>query len=117
MRPYIQNLTDTLIGKNRFDLMFERVKEREGFIDRVQNTLEIRDVRKMNPETLGRILCSLEVGDVMVGRTELFGRMHFCGDCEDMLRELVSLCLAYVICDRLDPFPHAADVPPYRRGN
>jgi len=56
-------------------------------------------------------MCSFEIGDVMSnhpGKEVLFG-----GDCEDMLREMVSLCLAYVIHDRLDPSEREVWIPPY----
>lgn len=118
MRKYIQNLTDTLIGKHRFDLVAFRIdivgskRDRDNFLDHVSDTLVARDVRAMNSETLGKILCSLEVGDVIVGKKELFERLNFSGDCEETLREFVAIALAYVIRDRLHPV--VSLVAPYK---
>lgn len=102
MRPYIINLTGNLIGKNRYDEVFHKIKNLNEFIKHVKFDLESSDIRIMNPDTLGRIMCSFEIGDVMASKIDLFSGVCFGGDCEDMFRELVSLCLAYVIRDRLD---------------
>ncbi|MDO8633074.1 MAG: hypothetical protein Q7K38_00790 [Candidatus Wildermuthbacteria bacterium] len=107
MRQYIVNLTDNLIGKNRYDEIVRRIGIGNEFVRHVKIDLECGDVRNMSPETLGKIMCSFEVGDVVASQLELFEGVHFSGDCEEMLRELVSLCLAYVIRDRLD----TSDVP------
>ena len=113
MRPYIINLTNTLIGKNRFEEMRTRFTGpalNEKFLEHVQLDLLAGDVRDMNPATLGKILCSLEIGEVM--SSHLGKEVHFNGDCEEMLRELVARALAYVIVDRLDPVD-SKNVPPY----
>ena len=102
MRQYIVNLTNHLIGKNRYDQIFYRIKDPREFIKQVRLDLEAKDVRDMSPETLGKIMCSFEIGDVMASKADIFTSIHFSGDCEEMLRELVSLCLAYVIRDRID---------------
>lgn len=115
MTPYIENLTNSLIGKHRFDEYFLRRRVGEtDFIDMVSNTLEVDDVQQMKPETLGRVLCSLEVGDVMLGKKELFGGLHFSGDPGDTLREMVALCLGKVIHDRLDPKMEGSQIPRYK---
>ena len=44
---------------------------------------------------------SFEIGDVMASKKDLFNNVSFNGDCEEILRELVSLCLAFAIRDRL----------------
>lgn len=116
MRPYIKNLTDQLINKNNFDFMFDSIMTRDAenprvflgkakrvFLESVETQLEAGDVGKMNPSTLGEIMSSLEIGDVMVGKEELFKQLHFSGNCEELLRELVATCLAFLIHDRLDP--------------
>ncbi len=100
MRQYIVNLTNHLIGKNRYDATFYRINNLEKFVEHVKTDLEAGDVRTMSPAKLGEIMCSFEVGDVVAGKEDLFNGVHFSGDCEEMLRELVSLCLAYAIRER-----------------
>jgi hypothetical protein len=119
VQQYIVNLTNDLIRRKHYDIMPPELimtnANRERFRERVKDDLEQEDVRKMNPETLGRILCSLHIGDVMAKKQELIGNLHFAGDCEDLLRELVATALAFVIRDRLDPtMPEMSDIPPYR---
>ena len=101
MKQYIVNLTNHLIGKNRFDETFYRIGNPDKFVERVKTDLEAGDVRAMSPTKLGEIMCSFEIRDVVASRKELFNGIHFCGDCEELLRELVSLCLAYSIRERL----------------
>jgi hypothetical protein len=55
-------------------------------------------------------MCSFEIGDVMAGKKDLFNSVHFSGDCEELLRELVSLCLAFAIRDRLSE-EHLSGIP------
>jgi hypothetical protein len=106
MRKYIKDLTDNLISKNHYDMVAEMLikagKFSEMFVGHVKLDLEACDVAKMRPETLGKIMASFEVGDVMTSREELFESLYFGGDCESLLRQSVSLALAYVIRDRLD---------------
>lgn len=111
MREYIVNLTDDLISKNRYDaldlgLRGDRNPHLADLVYHVKLDLESGDFRKMNPETLGRIMANFEIGDVLVGKKELLEQLHFSGDCEEFLRELVAPCLAYVIRDRLDCSPN-----------
>ncbi len=101
MKQYIVNLTNHLIGKNRFDEIFYRIGNPEGFVKHVKTDLEAGDIRTMSSTKLGEIMCSFEIGDVITGQKDLFNGVHFSGDCEELLRELVSLCLAYAIKDRL----------------
>ena len=115
MRQYILNLTNHLIGKHKFDEMRESLTGpnlNEKFREHVQLNLEVDDVMEMNPATLGKIMCSFEIGDVM--SSHLGKEVYFNGDCEEMLRDLVARALAYVITDRLDPV-QPNNVPPYRQ--
>lgn len=113
MNQYIVNLTDNLIGRHRLDERFRRTSK-SSFVTQVTDILEFDDVKKMNPETLGRVLCSLETGDVAAGKSDLFSRLHFSGDPGETLRELVSICLAYVIHSRLDPGMQESQIPRYK---
>jgi hypothetical protein len=100
MRKYIVDLTDNFIGKNNYVRTFKTLNKKM-FLGFVKNDLYCGEVKKMSPATLGKIMCSFEVGDVSIVHP---GKgVPFAGDCEDMLREVVALCLAYVIRDRLDP--------------
>lgn len=66
MRQYIQNLTDNLIGKNRYDeIWWKRIQNADEFLRYIKTDLETGDVRDMKAETLGKIMCSFETGDVM----------------------------------------------------
>lgn len=113
MRKYIENLTNNLIGKNRYDELFLHVNPDE-FIQHVKLDLECSDLQDMVPETLGKIMCAFEIGDVMASKEDLFKAVHFCGYGKELLREFVALFLAYAIRGRLDPnWP--ATVPPYRK--
>jgi hypothetical protein len=104
MRKYIVDLTNELIAKNNYARSFKTTflgKERKSFLHFVKNDLNFGAVNEMSPATLGKIMCSFEVGDVAA---EHPGKgVPFSGDCEVMFREMVALCLAYVIRDRLDP--------------
>ena len=114
MREYIVNLTNNLIRKNRYDELFTRMNNPSEFLTHVTFELESQDVHAMNPEKLGAIICSLEIGDVMAGKQELLGSLNFSGDCEETLRQFVALCLAYVIRERLDSHPASPTVVSYR---
>ena len=120
MRKYIVDLTNNLIGKHLFDELIERLRARGGadshpcvILDHIANILEVTEVQKMNPETLGKIMCSFETNDIAAKNP--FREVSFSGNPGDALRELVSACLAHVIYDRLDPDMSNPHVPPYRR--
>ncbi len=119
MREYIKNLTDNLISKNRYDEVDLRLRAESSLtslVEYVKVDLEAGDVKNMNPETLGRIMANFEIGDVMASKADIVEWIHFNGDCEDLLRELVALCLAFVIKDRLDCAPENERlIPVYRR--
>ena len=112
MGPYIQDLTNNLIGTYRFDEMYSRVLSRNEFVRHVAIDLKIGSVKEMNPETLGKIMCSFGAGDVVASHNDLFRRIQFNGDCGEILREMVALCLAYAILERLAPISKPG-IPPY----
>jgi len=112
MRQYIVNLTNHLIAKNRYDEVFYKIGNPDEFVQHVKFDLDSGDVRTMNLDTLGKIMGSFEIGDVMASKKDLFNNVSFSGDCEEMLRELVSLCLAFAIRDRLDDHSPTG-VPPW----
>ena len=69
MSKYIENLTDNIINKNNYWITFGRLQKQRGtFIDLVGDELERNEVRNMTGETLGKIMCSIETGDVMIGK-------------------------------------------------
>lgn len=114
MKEYIKNLTTGLISTHCYDELSKRIPDRADFLQHVKIDLEAGDIGKMRPETLGKIMAALDIGDVMASKEELFGGVHFSGNCEDLLRELVALCLAYVIRDRMDDQQKSL-VAPYQR--
>jgi len=112
MRQYIVNLTRHLVSKNNYvDFSFLE-PERTALLDHIFMDLYAGDVAEMNPETLGKIVCSFETGDVLIG-TEDLHKLTFAGDCEDYLRQFVALCLARVIQNRLEQIDK--HIPKYRR--
>jgi hypothetical protein len=100
---YIQNLVSNLIGKNRYSELVKapRILTYSQLLDHIKYDLFCGDVRRMRPGTLGRIMCSFDIGEVMSAHPGK--EVRFSGDCEDLLRELVALCLAYAIRDRIGP--------------
>ncbi len=102
MRQYLSNLTSSLIRNNRFDEDYHAMNQKESFIDHAMAVLVTGDVAKMTPQKLGRLMCSFTVGEVFVPKDELIQKIHFSGDSREMLREMVSLFLAWMIWDRLD---------------
>lgn len=110
-KQYLVNLTDNLIAKNGYDrLSLSRPVVREFIF---QDLAYGGDVFKMSSTRLGEIMGTFETGDVIATRNDLFGLIHFSGDCKSLLCELVAACLAYYIDSRLnDNEPH---ITPYRR--
>jgi len=111
MRTYIDNLTDNLITKNHYGQVFKKLGDglkSDGlteFIKHVKLDLLSGDVQKMNPKTLVKIMCSSEHDDDNpVYKSTLFASITFSGDFEEMLREMVSLCLAFAIYDRIENY-------------
>jgi hypothetical protein len=114
MEQYIVNLTGNLIGKHHFDDAKKILTDADAFLNHIQLELLLDDVKYMVPATLGEILCSFGIGEVMA--SHLGKEVGFAGDCEGMLRELVARALAYVIRDRLDETRPNQNVPSYVRG-
>ena len=111
MRKYIVDLTNNLIRKHRLEEFVRKLhtrggeeSQREVVLGRLAGILEISEISEMRPETLGKILCSFEIGDVMAKNP--FEGICFSGDVEESLRQLVARCLAYVIRDRLEQHSH-----------
>jgi len=117
MRKYIVDLTNDLIKRNRIDRTYDLMAgNKTTFLKHASMELLVGDVADMNPGTLGKIMSSFEVGDVMVDRQEIFEGVTFSGDCEDLLREIVSFCLAAAIFERLELKPSRnRNIPAYRR--
>jgi hypothetical protein len=123
---YLTDLTNNLIGIHRLDKVWRR-HEKGGhleFLTRVSMVLETQDVSNMNPETLGKIMCSIDIKELMIKpEDELltileggFNSIFFCGDGEKTLRRGVAICLAYLIWGRLDPsVASKSRLEPYRR--
>lgn len=107
MKPYIKNLTTELIRKGRYDLFYDHTPGQAEFRNFVSDDLECGAVRDMTPETLGRIMCAFETGDIAATKEQIFSQVHFAGNPGDMFREMVALMLAYVIWERLYDGPEA----------
>ena len=118
MKKYIVNLTNNLIGKHGFDLMFKSMNDQDfadgwqsRFVKLVRDTIGSRDVREMSPETLGKVICSLEGSELPA-----FNPGLYFGKLEQYLRDIVSSFLAWSICYRLDSdaLKRHDKIPPYR---
>jgi hypothetical protein len=110
-RQYLINLTNNLIAKNGYYRVFLSRADLRKHI--AQDLAYGGDIFKMSPAKLGEIMAAFDIGDVMASKEELFALVHFAGDPEEMLRELVSSCLAFYIVSRLtDDESH---ITPYRR--
>ena len=117
MRKYIVDLTNDLINRNRFDRVCDYMAGNKAtFLKQATMELLIGDVAQMRPETLGKIMASFEVGDVMVNRQEIFDGVTFSGDSEEFHREVVSFFLAAAIFERLEPeASRNPKIPAYRK--
>lgn len=117
MREYIINLTNDIIRAHHFHNLLrnmQRGNPPDVIVDRIQEELERTEVLHMRPVTLGKILGSLEIGDVMATKEQLLHPLCFGGDMENLLRQLVARSLAFVIRDRLDPINLETKlVPPF----
>ena len=101
-KEYIKNLTENLIGKNRYWEVPKRIPDKKKLLRHIKLDLECGDVQDMKPETLGKIICSFKEGAVAMTQAEIFEGIHFSGNCGEMLRELTAVCLAHVIVARLE---------------
>lgn len=103
MRPYIENLTNTLIGEHRFRDIFMKLETNPDhhieFVEVAKHTLEFQNVSHMSPETLGKIMCAFEIGDVVSLHPK--DEVKFSSDCELMFRQQVACFLAYAIDGKL----------------
>ncbi len=122
MTPYIVNLTDHLIGTLFIDVKlrarFYKQPEAIGIIK--TELLYGGGMSKMTPETLGKIIGSLEKGDVRIfeesKRDSKFQDVHAHSDYDwtHHLRDLAATCLAYAIHHRLTP-PYDGTAPQFER--
>lgn len=102
-RKYIVNLTNHLIGRNRYDEAFIRIGDPYKFMDYVELDLVHDEVKVMSPERLGIIMCAFSNYDVRMTKADLASQISYSGDVADMLRQIVAVCLSRVIRDRIDP--------------
>ncbi len=102
-----------MIGTHHFDQIGKHIKNRADFLNHIKLSIEAGEVKDMRPETLGKIMDSFEIGDVMATKRDLLEGLSFAGDCGEMFRELVALCLAYVIRERLEQV-RMPNIPGYR---
>ena len=121
MRTYIKNLTDNLIGKHGFDLVFDSMRNsaaargwkesswKEQFVEFVHLTINAQDIRAMSDETLGKVFCSIEESDIPAVS------LNFFGNPERFLRDSISRLLAYTIRYRIDAArgQKQGKIPPY----
>lgn len=103
MKGFMRSLVNRLITKNRYDKLLEIQfsNNRNQFLRYVKEDLASDDVNTMTPETLGKIMCQIDNGDVSVTNEELSNFVQFAGNCDEFLREMVSFCLACVIYKHL----------------
>lgn len=102
MREYIKNLTTSLISMHELDAYAKDWKyDKEGLPTSLYGVV-MRSVSEMTPQTLGKILCSLEPSDV---RHQLPAPFEFPYNFQKELPEVVGWCLASAIADRLDAGP------------
>ena len=103
MKEYIVNLTNNLIGKHGFDLIFESMKatnpsgHTQQFFKLVHMTIGSNDVRDMSPETLGKVICSIDGDEIPI-----MYPAEYAGNPDGYLRSAVSKFLAWSILYRFD---------------
>lgn len=96
---YIKDLVSNLIGENPdWKEIFQR--DPQKFRSGLKNLIRVFHVDDMNAATLGRILCSFQLGEVEVNNLDIFTEVRYSGRMDDYLRELVSFCLAHVVMKR-----------------
>jgi hypothetical protein len=111
MTEYIDRLTDELIGKHKFHIISKEITSRQEHFNYIRLTIRYDDIGRMRPETLGRVMGDLAQGEVAANKEDLLKHVAFIGDCKNFLCELVAVCLAYVIQDRLNPVSENKSVP------
>lgn len=107
MKKYIIDLTDDMIRRNKLDSLITRYShfrptEKAQFIKHAQNLI-CASMLNMTGSTMGKIMSEFDFDDVLATREELLEHVTYNGICDEMLRDLVSTALAFVIHDRLDP--------------
>jgi len=98
-KKYIDNLMDDLIRRNHLRVFWDSAPTDYEFVKFAMRILS-PEFAIMRPETLGRIMASFEVGQVLTKKDELFSHLDFNGDCEDLQRDLTALCFAYAVKER-----------------
>ncbi len=134
MKQYLTDLTDDIIGSKKFhEKMRDHFLNEDGslktneFRTFVALTLKIRSgpgsqsgvVQKMRQETLAKIICSFKKVNTGLSTevTELLPLPPCLNNhsAETLLRHMAAACLAFIICDRLDPKAGRNVLPEYRR--
>ncbi len=138
MKQYLTDLTDNIIGSRRFDEVMKENFLNDGdgslmtgeFLVFIVSALKIRsgpgcqpgvmyNVYKMRQETLVKIICSFK--KINTGLTVRVGELFPSPpmlenyDAEGLLRHMAAACLAFIICDRLDPKAGHNVLPEYKR--
>lgn len=108
MKKYIVDLTTDIIRRAGY---YETVKymlrnnSPEFVIEFLKFEIETGPLAppKMSPETIGRILGSLEKWDVLASSEAFFKNVRFAGDPADTFCALAANCLAHIIFYRINP--------------
>jgi hypothetical protein len=113
---YLVRLTDQIIQQGGYVYLRRSIyaNDAEGFRGHIKDDMFLTPVKDMNPQTLGKIMGSFGPYQVLASHDELFAKVRFMGDCENVLRELVAACLSYFIRDRFNP-ERAQYVPQYTK--
>ncbi|MEJ0053939.1 MAG: hypothetical protein WDN10_04435 [bacterium] len=122
MRKYIEDLTNDLIRRNRFDQVYDQpypedyqLGKRHLFLHQIFPGLLAGDVAKMSPETLGKIMGALEQDEAfMVLPQEMIEFAKTWSSPVECLRKVVAYFLSSVIYERLDRDPEV-DTAEYRK--
>lgn len=111
MTQYLINLTEDLIGKYNFHKVVKtKALDFKQFGKHIEVTLLCNDVEIWAAETLGRVLGDLTTNEVTMNPLVDPGHSYN-GSCKDLLRDIVSRCLAHVIRDMLSPGQTNTNVP------
>lgn len=114
MNKYVVSLTNNFIGAFHFDEAYKLMPLEVFMTFAKQCLLGASELRDMSDETLGKLMCSFEAGDMRTTKAELFRSVDFDGTSREMVREMAAFYLACAIIERLNE--HRSEcVPPYRR--
>lgn len=122
MQKYLINLTNQLIDQHRYDAVYAaagcpRINSPEFglFFHPLKLDIEIQFLARVSGATMGRIMCSLDTGDVLAQGSDFLreGAFPFTGDCRQLQMHITATCLAYAIYARLRGVNY---VPAYRPG-